>query len=72
MELKPIIIVSSSFLTFVPMYNQALDIQIGEPEANLWSLIHKQNLFREENTLVVEFQIKLLTLTVSDSRIQWV
>jgi len=35
MELKPIIIVSSSFLTFVPMYNQALDIQIGEPEANL-------------------------------------
>jgi len=46
-------------LVVVPMYNQALDIQNGEPEAILRSLTHKQNLFREENTLVVEFQIKL-------------
>jgi hypothetical protein len=32
----------------------------------LLSLTHKQNLFREENTLVVEFQINLLTLIVSN------
>jgi len=52
------------------MYNQPLDLKKGEAAAILRSLLRKQNLRRGQNALVVEFQIKLLTLIVSDSDIE--
>lgn len=70
MQLHPFIIALSSFLTFVPMYYQALDMKKGEGEAILRALIRKLTLRRGEKTLVVEFQIKLLTLIISDSGIR--
>ncbi|MCI02729.1 zinc-finger of monoamine-oxidase A repressor R1, partial [Trifolium medium] len=45
----------------------ALDVKKGEAGAILRALIRKQNLRRGQNTLVVEFQIKLLTLILSES-----
>ncbi|MCI14468.1 zinc-finger of monoamine-oxidase A repressor R1, partial [Trifolium medium] len=45
----------------------ALDVKKGEAGAILRALIRKQSLRRGQNTLVVEFQIKLLTLIVSES-----
>ncbi|KAL5080451.1 hypothetical protein RYX36_008872 [Vicia faba] len=56
------------FLEFCRVFRKVLDIEKGEAEAILRSLIHKQNMCERESTLVVEFQIKLLTLIVSNSR----
>jgi hypothetical protein len=67
MFLHPFEVALSSFLIFVPMYNQALDVKKGEAGAILRALVRKQNLRRGQNNLVVEFQIKLLTLIVSES-----
>jgi hypothetical protein len=67
MFLHPFEVALSSFLIFVPMYNQALDVKKGEAGAILRALVRKQNLRRGQNTLVVEFQIKLLNLILSES-----
>ncbi|XP_058773271.1 uncharacterized protein LOC131647390 [Vicia villosa] len=56
------------FLEFCRVFGEALDIEKGEGEAILQSLIRKQNVCQGESTLVVELQSKLLTLIVSDSR----
>ncbi|CAJ2665976.1 unnamed protein product [Trifolium pratense] len=55
------------FLEFCRVFGKALDIKKGEAGAILRALIRKQNLRRGQNTLVVEFQIKLLTLILSES-----
>ena len=47
--------------------NQALDLKNGEAEAMLRELIRKQNLRRGQNNLVVQFQIRVLTLIFNDS-----
>ncbi|CAL5186151.1 unnamed protein product [Lathyrus oleraceus] len=58
------------FLEFCRVFEKALDVNKGEAVAVLRALIRKQNLRRGQNTLVVEFQIKLLTFIVSDSEIE--
>ncbi|XP_050906505.1 uncharacterized protein LOC127120140 isoform X2 [Lathyrus oleraceus] len=58
------------FLEFCRVFGKALDVNKGEAVAVLRALIRKQNLRRGQNTLVVEFQIKLLTFIVSDSEIE--
>ncbi|XP_058773267.1 uncharacterized protein LOC131647387 isoform X1 [Vicia villosa] len=58
------------FLEFCRVFGKALDIKKGEAEAVLRALIRKQNLRRGQNTLVVDFQIKLLTFIVSDSEME--
>lgn len=62
------IIAFQILLTFLPIYNQALDIEKGEAEAILQSLIGKQNVCQGESSLVIELQSKILTLIASDSR----
>ncbi|XP_027925194.1 uncharacterized protein LOC114182508 [Vigna unguiculata] len=46
---------------------KALDLKNGEAEAMLRELIRKQNLRRGQNNLVVQFQIRVLTLIFNDS-----
>ncbi|CAI8583080.1 unnamed protein product [Vicia faba] len=58
------------FLEFCRVFGKALDVKKGEAVAVLRALIRKQNLRRGQNTLVVDFQIKLLTFIVSDSEIE--
>ncbi|CAK8533268.1 unnamed protein product [Lathyrus sativus] len=58
------------FLEFCRVFGKALDVNKGKAVAVLRALIRKQNLRRGQNTLVVEFQIKLLTFIVSDSEIE--
>lgn len=48
-------------------FNQALDLKKGEADAILRELVRKQNLRRGQNTLVVQFQIRVLTLILTDS-----
>ncbi|CAJ2659488.1 unnamed protein product [Trifolium pratense] len=55
------------FLEFCRVFGKALDVKKGEAEAILRALIRKQSLRRGQNNSVVEFQIKLLTLIVSES-----
>ncbi|XP_039683075.1 uncharacterized protein [Medicago truncatula] len=55
------------FLEFCRVFGKPLDLKKGEAGAILRALLRKQNLRRGQNALVVEFQIKLLTLIVSDS-----
>ncbi|KAI5442565.1 uncharacterized protein LOC127120161 isoform X1 [Lathyrus oleraceus] len=58
------------FLEFCRVFGKALDVKKGEAGAILRTLIRKRNLRCGQNTLVVEFQIKLLTLIVSESDIE--
>jgi len=63
-----IIALSSPFSHFsVYNFNQALDLKKGEAEAILRELVRKQNLRRGQNTLAVQFQIRMLTLILADS-----
>ncbi|WJX70807.1 hypothetical protein P8452_54875 [Trifolium repens] len=55
------------FLEFCRVFGKALDVKKGEAGAILRALVRKQNLRRGQNTLVVEFQIKLLNLILSES-----
>ncbi|CAJ2662077.1 unnamed protein product [Trifolium pratense] len=55
------------FLEFCRVFGKALDVKKGEAGAILRALIRKQSLRRGQNNSVVEFQIKLLTLIVSES-----
>jgi len=67
--LQLFIIALSSPFSHLPAFtfNQALDLKKGEAEAMLRELVRKQNLRRGQNTLVVQFQIKMLTLILADS-----
>ncbi|XP_058778895.1 uncharacterized protein LOC131652920 isoform X2 [Vicia villosa] len=58
------------FLEFCRVFGKALDVKKGEAGAILRTLIRKRNLRCGQNTLVVEFQIKLLTLIASESDIE--
>ncbi|CAI8594140.1 unnamed protein product [Vicia faba] len=58
------------FLEFCRVFGKALDLKKGEAGAILRTLIRKRNLRCGQNTLVVEFQIKLLTLIASESDIE--
>ncbi|KAK2392854.1 hypothetical protein QL285_066173 [Trifolium repens] len=52
------------------MYNQALEFKKRETYAILEALIRKQNMRQVHNTLVIEFQVKLLSLILYDSDIR--
>ncbi|KAL2976884.1 hypothetical protein AAZX31_13G033500 [Glycine max] len=54
-------------LEFCRVFGKALDLKKGEAEAILRELVRKQNLRRGQNTLVVQFQIRVLTLILTDS-----
>ncbi|TKY46536.1 Cell division cycle-associated 7 protein [Spatholobus suberectus] len=54
-------------LEFCRVFGKALDLKKGEAEAILRELVRKQNLRRGQNTLVVQFQIRVLTLILVDS-----
>ncbi|QCD93235.1 hypothetical protein DEO72_LG5g1307 [Vigna unguiculata] len=54
-------------LEFCRVFGKALDLKNGEAEAMLRELIRKQNLRRGQNNLVVQFQIRMLTLIFNDS-----
>ncbi|XP_047150579.1 uncharacterized protein LOC124822601 [Vigna umbellata] len=54
-------------LEFCRVFGKALDVKKGEAEAMLRELVRKQNLRRAQNTLVVQFQIRMLTLILTDS-----
>ncbi|KAK7381105.1 hypothetical protein VNO78_33629 [Psophocarpus tetragonolobus] len=54
-------------LEFCRVFGKVLDLKKGEAEAILRELIRKQNLRRGQNTLVVQFQIRVLTLILTDS-----
>ncbi|KAL5080444.1 hypothetical protein RYX36_008865 [Vicia faba] len=58
------------FLEFCRVFGKVLDVKKGEAGAILRTLIRKRNLRCGQNTLVVEFQIKLLTLIASESDIE--
>ncbi|XP_057737982.1 uncharacterized protein LOC130955181 [Arachis stenosperma] len=55
------------FLEFCRSFRKVLDVKKGEAEAILRELVRKQNLRRTQNTLVVQFHIRLLTLILVDS-----
>ncbi|XP_061364351.1 uncharacterized protein LOC133307807 [Gastrolobium bilobum] len=55
------------FLEFCRVFGKALDVKKGEAEAILRELIRKQNLRRGQNNLVIQFQIRVLTLILIDS-----
>ncbi|XP_057445351.1 uncharacterized protein LOC130737560 [Lotus japonicus] len=55
------------FLEFCRVFGKALDMKKGEAEAILRELIRKRNLRRGENTVAVQFQIRLLILILIDS-----
>ena len=48
-------------------YQQVVDMKKGEAEAILRQLVHKHNLRKGENYLVTQFQMRLLTLILSES-----
>ncbi|KAH1192966.1 Cell division cycle-associated 7-like protein [Glycine max] len=54
-------------LEFCRVFGKALDLKKGEADAILRELVRKQNLRRGQNTLVVQFQIRVLTLILTDS-----
>ncbi|ESW23630.1 hypothetical protein PHAVU_004G063500 [Phaseolus vulgaris] len=54
-------------LEFCRLFGKALDLKKGEAEAILRELVRKQNLRRGQNTLAVQFQIRMLTLILADS-----
>ncbi|CAL0321679.1 unnamed protein product [Lupinus luteus] len=57
------------FLEFCKVFGKALDIKKGEAEAVLRELVRKKSMRRAENTLAVQFHIKLLTVLLTDSGI---
>ncbi|XP_020233922.1 uncharacterized protein LOC109814014 isoform X2 [Cajanus cajan] len=54
-------------LEFCRVFGKAIDLKKGEAEAILRELIRKRTLRRGQNTLVVQFQIRVLTLILIDS-----
>ncbi|GAU40480.1 hypothetical protein TSUD_286350 [Trifolium subterraneum] len=58
------------FLEFCRVFGKALEFKKGEAGAILRSLTRKQNMRHVQNTLAIEFQVRLLSLVVSDSDMQ--
>ncbi|KAL2335290.1 hypothetical protein Fmac_016503 [Flemingia macrophylla] len=54
-------------LEFCRVFGKAIDLKKGEAEAILRELVSKRNLRRGQSTLVVQFQIRVLTLILIDS-----
>ncbi|XP_027359018.1 uncharacterized protein LOC113867764 [Abrus precatorius] len=57
-------------LDFCRVFGKPLDLKKGEAEAIVRELVRKQSSRRGQNTLVVQFQIRLLTLILIDSGIK--
>ncbi|KAK7266761.1 hypothetical protein RIF29_19416 [Crotalaria pallida] len=57
------------FLEFCRVFGKALEVKKGEAEAILREMVRKQSLRRGENTLAVQFHIRLLTVILADSGI---
>ncbi|MED6160643.1 hypothetical protein PIB30_053291 [Stylosanthes scabra] len=58
------------FLEFCQSFRKVLDVKKGEAQAILRELVRKQSLRRTQNTLVVQFIIRLLTLILVDSGVK--
>ncbi|CAJ2665977.1 unnamed protein product [Trifolium pratense] len=58
------------FLEFYRVFGKALDFKKGEAGLILRSLTRMQNMRYVHNTLAIEFQVRLLSLIVSDSDMQ--
>ncbi|KAJ1412779.1 Zinc-finger domain of monoamine-oxidase A repressor R1 [Sesbania bispinosa] len=55
------------FLEFCRVFGKPLDVNKGEAEEILRELVCKQHLRHGQNTLVIKFQLKLLTMILIDS-----
>ncbi|KAJ1438668.1 WHIM1 domain [Sesbania bispinosa] len=56
------------FLEFCRVFREGLDVNKGEAESILRELVCKKNLRRRQKTLAIQFQIRLLTMILIDSR----
>ncbi|XP_019452996.1 PREDICTED: uncharacterized protein LOC109354749 isoform X1 [Lupinus angustifolius] len=56
-------------LEFCKVFGKALDVKKGEAEAVLREMVRKKSMRRAENTLAIQFHIKLLTVILTDSGI---
>ncbi|CAL0321680.1 unnamed protein product [Lupinus luteus] len=58
------------FLEFCRVFGKVLEVKDGEAGAILREIVHKQRLRQGENSLAIQFHVRLLTMIMNDSGIR--